>query len=86
MSTTARAQWRDLGIEIDDQLEVQWHQDSARIEKTVWVVFTDHRDNTPFVTSDRTLLGTRPMTFLLDSGWIWPLIDGDVVTNIRKAR
>jgi len=86
MSATQTGNWRKLGIEIDDELEVAWHEDSARVEKTVWVVFTDHRDNTPFVTADRSLLRLDPLPFLLDSGYIWPLIDGDVVTSVRKAR
>jgi hypothetical protein len=76
-----------MGIEIDDELEVAWNEGSARDERVVWVVFTD-RDGTPFVTADRSLLDTRvtPMPFHFGAGVLWPLIDGDRVTRVRKAR
>lgn len=66
--------WRDLNIEIGDELVMQW-TNGAPWEPNVRVVFTE-QDGAPFVVD----LPVHTM------GPIFPLIDGDMVVEHKKAR
>lgn len=66
------APWQGLGIEIDDVIEVKW-ADPACHPRQATVLYTDYRDGTPFVTT-----GSGVPSF--------PLVAGDIVLKVRKAR